>query len=71
MPTDVVTTFVQDFESGFHQLYAHESGGAWSMVVLSLLLTVYVWYYYGAAAGAPLAASFFICAALLMPSGPG
>jgi hypothetical protein len=67
---DPVTNFAHDIQSGAVALANHESGGAYAAIVLSFVLTIYVWYKYGAAAGAPLAASFFICAAMVLPQGP-
>ena len=67
-PQDVLALFVSDFISGANSLIKHQTGGVWAAIILSLILTMYVWWVYGAAAGAPLAASFFICVAMVMPS---
>ena len=63
--TDILTAFWTDVETGVKQLENHETGGAWAALVLSFLLTIWVWFIYGASAGAPLLASFLICAAVL------
>jgi len=69
IPADILTQFVNDITSGVNALVKHQSGGVWAAIILSLILTGYVWYVYGPAAGATLAASFFICCAMVLPPG--
>jgi hypothetical protein len=65
-PTTLPAKFLTDVQAAYSKLVNKDSGGVFAVIVLSFLLTAYVWYTSGAAAGAPLLASFFICLAFFV-----